>query len=55
MVIEVDGKLYDFRLEYDMNRDSILQELGLTVMRFKNEKVLENISDVLVQIRRFVG
>jgi very-short-patch-repair endonuclease len=50
LVIELDGKIHDFQKEYDKERDSILNQLGLDVIRIKNEE-LENISQVLEKIR----
>lgn len=50
LVIEVDGKIHDFQKDYDNNRDKVLQELGLQVVRFKNEE-LNNLSGVLERIR----
>ena len=50
LVIELDGKIHDFQKEYDKERDSILNKLGLNVIRIKNEE-LENISKVLEKIR----
>ncbi|HEU5292315.1 MAG TPA: DUF559 domain-containing protein, partial [Cyclobacteriaceae bacterium] len=49
LVIEVDGKVHDFQKDYDQNRDTILTELGLRVIRFKNEE-LKNIDEVLNKI-----
>ncbi|MBX2958315.1 MAG: DUF559 domain-containing protein [Flavobacteriales bacterium] len=49
LVIELDGKIHDFQKEYDKERDSILNQLGLNVIRIKNEE-LENISKVLEKI-----
>lgn len=41
LVIELDGSSHNNRKEYDDNRDRIMKELGLTVMRFKNNAVDE--------------
>lgn len=51
LVIELDGKIHDFQKEYDANRDLILQELSLNVLRLKNEE-LENIETVFEKIRK---
>ena len=51
LIIELDGKIHDFQKEYDKNRDSILNELGLKVIRFKNEE-LKDMSTVLNKIRK---
>lgn len=46
--IEVDGEVHndDIAREYDLNRTAELESLGLTIIRFKNEEVLNNISIV---------
>jgi leucyl-tRNA synthetase len=49
LVIELDGKIHDFQKEYDEFRSSILRDLGLKVLRIKNEE-LENLKVVLRKI-----
>jgi molybdenum cofactor cytidylyltransferase len=49
LVIELDGKVHDFQKDYDANRDSILNQLGLQVLRIKNEE-LSNVYSVLKRI-----
>ena len=51
LVIELDGRYHDFQQDYDQNRDSILQELGLRVLRIKNEE-LSDLGRVLEKIDR---
>ncbi len=50
LVIELDGKIHDYTKEYDGNRDYVLSERGLTVIRFKNEE-LEDMNKVLLKIK----
>ena len=38
LVIEVDGKIHDYQKHYDKERDIVIQELGLEVLRIKNEE-----------------
>jgi len=54
LVIEVDGKIHEQNdnLDYDKNRTEDLIALGLTVIRFTNEQVLQNIDLVLSEIKR---
>ncbi len=53
LVIELDGKIHDFQKEYDNQRDLVMKQLGVNVLRIKNEelknmnKVLDNIKSVL--------
>lgn len=52
LVIELDGKIHEFQKDYDENRDSILKELGLRVLRIKNAE-LSNLETVLQKIIEF--
>jgi very-short-patch-repair endonuclease len=51
--IEVDGTVHENEAakEYDQNRTAELENLGITLLRFKNEEVLSNLSKVLNEIR----
>lgn len=51
LVIELDGKIHDFQKEYDYQRDLILKEKGLNVLRFKNEEIISDICNVLEKIK----
>ena len=53
LVIEVDGEIHKQQLEHDKQRDLILKEKGLTVMRIKNEE-LDNIDLVKRKIASFL-
>lgn len=39
IIIELDGKIHDEQKEYDENRDLILKEMNLKVIRFKNQEL----------------
>ena len=54
--IEVDGSVHenDEAKEYDKNRTAELENLGITLLRFKNEEVLTDLSKVLTEIRNKV-
>ncbi|MBN2767293.1 MAG: endonuclease domain-containing protein [Paludibacteraceae bacterium] len=51
-IIEVDGGYHDIPEQYlyDRNRENELNELGLKVVRFTNEEVLNSIEKVLKTI-----
>jgi len=51
LVIEADGPIHQFKKEYDKNREDVLIALGLTILRFDNELILNNTSMVLNKIR----
>lgn len=40
LAVELDGKIHDLQKEYDQDRDFILKENQITVIRFKNQEVL---------------
>ena len=47
MVIEVDGDIHDLQQEEDARREKVLREMGLRVVRFRNEEVVRDLSAVL--------
>ncbi len=53
LVIELDGSVHrgDQQKENDAKRDKALGELGLQIIRFKNEDVVKNLSAVLEKIQ----
>jgi len=54
LVIEVDGGYHseEQQVEYDNIRTQYLNSFGYEVLRFSNEEVLNNIEDVVEQIKR---
>jgi very-short-patch-repair endonuclease len=40
LIVEIDGDIHAQRQEYDADRASILEGMGLRVVRFTNEQVL---------------
>lgn len=48
LIIEVDGPIHNFKKEYDTNRDLVMKQLGLVVLRFTNDELLKQI-DVVVE------
>lgn len=40
LVIEIDGKVHDHQKDYDQQRTIVLENLGLKVIRFKNEELV---------------
>lgn len=49
LIIELDGHIHDFQKEKDHNRDLILSENNLRVLRIKNEE-LNEIENVKIRI-----
>jgi very-short-patch-repair endonuclease len=54
VVLELDGKIHDFQKEEDEFRDSILKNLGLRILRIKNEEVEKDVTIVLNKLKNFV-
>ncbi|MDB4926192.1 MAG: hypothetical protein JWR23_2248 [Mucilaginibacter sp.] len=51
MVIEANGPIHLLKKEYDKNRDEVLTALGLTIIRFENDQILNDIESVLNTIK----
>lgn len=52
LVIEIDGDIHKERAEYDNARTSKLEEYGYRVIRFSNERVMNDLQGVLDEIKR---
>ena len=50
LVIEAEGPIHLFKKEYDKNRDEVLKLLGLTILRFENDEIINDIETVLSKI-----
>ncbi|MBD2516813.1 endonuclease domain-containing protein [Nostoc sp. FACHB-973] len=50
LVVEVDGEIHDYSKEEDGIRQDFLESLGLRVVRFRNEDVVERMEGVLEDI-----
>ena len=53
-VIELDGPIHENNLEYDQFRDAEMVNLGLQILRIKNEELL-NIDEVLKKIETYLN
>lgn len=51
LVVEVDGSVHDSQVELDRERQTILEQLGLNVLRVKSEDVEKNLPSVLEAVR----
>lgn len=51
LVIELDGDVHDLQQEEDAQREKILNEMGLRVIRFRNDEVLKNLPVVVAKIK----
>ena len=51
LAVELDGEIHKFTKKHDQKRDETLTEMGIRVLRIKNEEVTENIENVLSKIK----
>lgn len=51
-IIEIDGWVHDKQKDYDKVRENILRSKGYTIIRFKNDEVVENLSKVCERLER---
>ena len=54
LVIEVDGDIHDLQQEEDARREKALNELGLQIVRFRNDEVLKDLPRIVEHIREAV-
>src|SRR6185436_5719963 len=47
LVVEVDGDIHDLQQEEDGRREKVLRELGLKLVRFRNDEVVRDLSTVV--------
>ena len=57
LIIELDGGVHQTskQQEFDVKRDESLCQMGLRIVRFKNEEVENNLSGVLDKVRRSIS
>jgi very-short-patch-repair endonuclease len=54
LIIELDGKIHEYRKEYDSDRDSKLLNKGISVVRIKNEE-LEDMNSVILLLNKIIS
>ena len=52
--MEVDGDVHDLQKDEDERREKALSAMGLSVVRFRNDEVMMNLSVVVGKIRELV-
>ncbi len=52
LAVEVDGEIHVQQIDYDEARTSELAKYGYKVLRFTNEQVMNNLPQVLEEIKR---
>lgn len=54
LVIEIDGISHEGKEAYDRRRVDYIEDLGLTVLRFDDERVREDLESILVEIENYI-
>jgi len=57
LCVEADGSIHNEKdiSEYDEHRTKVLNESGITVLRFTNQEIIESITSVIIKIEDFVN
>lgn len=50
LIVELDGKYHQYRLKEDEERTKILNHLGLSVIRFTNGEIINDLENVLLSL-----
>jgi very-short-patch-repair endonuclease len=51
LVVELDGKQHEWSADYDAGRTKVLESRGVSVIRFANVEVENDVDSVLARIR----
>jgi len=54
LIVEVDGEIHLSQKEADENRTAELERFGVTVIRFTNEEVFNDVEKVVDEIRKLI-
>lgn len=55
MVVEVDGDIHDLQQDEDARREKVLIDMGLRIIRFRNDEIFRDLFAVVQQIREFIS
>ncbi len=55
LVVEVDGDVHDLQQEEDARREKVLGEMGLRIVRFRNDEVGRKLSAVVGKSREAIA
>lgn len=50
LIVELDGRYHQYRLKEDEERTKILNHLGLSVIRFTNDEIENDLESVLLKL-----
>jgi len=54
-VIEIDGRIHEYTKDRDKQRTEIINLMGLRVVRFKNEDVLQNLAEIVEKLKKIIS
>ena len=54
LAIEVDGDIHDLQQEEDARREKVLREVGLRIVRLKNEEIMNELANMVGKIHVLV-
>jgi len=54
LVIEVDGDVHDLQQDEDARREKDLREMGLRIVRFRNDEVVRELSTVVGKVKEMI-
>jgi very-short-patch-repair endonuclease len=56
LVVEVDGSIHELpeNLDYDIGRSEIMNDFGITVIRFSNEQIINEIDTTIKKIEKII-
>jgi very-short-patch-repair endonuclease len=52
--VEADGDIHDLQQDEDARREKAWREMGLRIVRFRNDEVVKNLSAVVGRIKEFI-
>ena len=55
LVIEIDGDSHNYSIQKDQNREKELADQGLSILRFRNDDVYNNLDGVKVAIEQYIS
>ena len=55
LIIEIDGEIHEHQKDYDELREWIIKKIGYKIIRFSNDKIINNIESVLNQITNILN
>ena len=54
LVVEIDGKIHFYHKQHDAARSEVIKSLGVSVVRFRNEEIENDMASVLETLKRML-